>query len=52
MPTLSRTTLGQTQSDSRYRQHMDGNTLTATANYIWKIDTLGSQFKLIADYTR
>ena len=31
---------------------MDGNTLTATANYIWKIDTLGSQFKLIADYTR
>lgn len=52
MPTLSRTTLGQTQSDSRYRQHMGGNTLTATANYIWKIDTLGSQFKLIADYTR
>ncbi len=31
---------------------MGGNTLTATANYIWKIDTLGSQFKLIADYTR
>lgn len=52
MPTLSHTTLGQTQSDSRYRQHMGGNTLTATANYIWKIDTLGSQFKLIADYTR
>ena len=52
MPTLSRTTLGQTQSDSRYRQHMDGNTLTATANYIWKIDTLGSTLKLLADYTR
>ena len=34
------------RSDSKSR------TLTATANYIWKIDTLGSQFKLIADYTR
>lgn len=52
MPTLSRTTLGNTTSDSRYKQHIGGNTLTATANYIWKIDTLGSQFKLIADYTR
>lgn len=52
MPTLARTTLGQTASDSRYRQHIGGNTLTATANYIRKIDTLGSQFKVIADYTR
>lgn len=52
IPTLARTVLGETASVSRYRQHGDGNTLTATANYIWKIDTLGSQFKLIADYTR
>ena len=52
MPTLARTTLAELTSDSRYRQHTGGNTLTATANYIWKIDTLGSQLKVIADYTR
>lgn len=52
IPTLARTVLGETASVSRYRQHGGGKTLTATVNYIWKIDTLGSQFKLIADYTR
>lgn len=41
-----------TLSQSRYDQHISGSTFTATGNYSWKIDTLGSQFKLIADYTR
>lgn len=52
MPMIARSTLGQTANDSRYDQHFGGNTFTATANYTWKIDTLGSQFKVIADYTR
>lgn len=52
MPTASRTELSGTTTDSRYRQRADGGTLTLTANYVWRIDTLGSELKLIADYTR
>lgn len=52
IPTLADTRFGDTRSESRYRQHLSSATLTTTANYIWKIDTLGSQFKFIADYTR
>lgn len=40
------------QSRSRYRQHAAEERFSATFNYIWKIDTLGSELKFIADYTR
>lgn len=43
---------GVTRSDSRYLKHDVGHNYTATFNYIWKIDTLGSTFKVLADYTR
>lgn len=52
MPTSALTTLGELLSDSRYDQNTSGSTFTATANYIWRIDTLGSELKIIADYTR
>ena len=52
MPTLAQTELNGTAADSRYRQHTDDRTLALTANYLWRIDTLGSELKLIADYTR
>lgn len=52
MPTTARTELGATSADSRYRQQTDDQTLSLTANYIWRIDTLGSELKLLADYTR
>lgn len=52
MPTSARTELGGTAADSRYRQQTDNATLILTANYVWRIDTLGSELKLIADYTR
>lgn len=52
MPTDARNTLGSTTSDSRYRQHTVRETFAAAFNYLWKIDTLGSQLRLAADYTR
>lgn len=41
-----------TRTDSRYdtRDRSDG--LSATFNYIWKIDTLDSKLKFLADYNR
>ncbi len=41
-----------THTDSRYLSTDRRNNYTATFNYIWKIDSLGSTFKLLADYTR
>ena len=52
MPTSAQTELNGTTADSRYRQHTDDGTLALTANYVWRIDTLGSELKFIADYTR
>lgn len=40
-----------TRSDSRYDNRTDSKHYSATFNYIWKIDTLGSTLKLLADYT-
>lgn len=40
-----------TSNDSRYETADRKNNYSATLNYIWKIDTLGSTLKLIADYT-
>lgn len=37
---------------SRYERRDFSDNLSATANYLWKIDTLGSTFKVIGDYTR
>lgn len=37
---------------SHYLQKEVRRNLSATFNYVWKIDTLGSSLKLIADYTR
>ena len=54
-PTESTTTLVREpnieQSSSIYRGKGDNNSLSATFNYIVKLDTLGSKFKLLADYT-
>ncbi|WP_295936606.1 outer membrane beta-barrel protein [uncultured Alistipes sp.] len=41
-----------THTKSRYDTRVVRNNYTATFNYIWKIDTLGSTFKVLADYTR
>lgn len=38
-------------NDSRYNSSNPSNSVTATLNYIVKLDTLGSRFKLLADYT-
>lgn len=43
------TELTHTQSD--YDQLSKHENYAATFNYIWKIDTLGSKFKVLADYT-
>lgn len=55
-PTVSATDFvqaeGITHSDSRYLKHDIRRNYTATFNYIWKIDTLGSTLKVLADYTR
>lgn len=40
-----------TRSESRYDNRTDNRQYSATFNYIWKIDTLGSTLKLLADYT-
>lgn len=54
-PTLSQTDLSidgkMLRTTGRYRQTGDEDTFSATFNYIWRIDTLGSQLRLIADYT-
>ena len=41
-----------TRTESRYDKFDRRNNVSATFNYIWKIDTLGSTLKLLADYTR
>lgn len=38
-------------TDSRYRQSGNERTFSGTFNYILHLDTLGSAFKLLADYT-
>lgn len=40
-----------TTTDSRYLTDRTRDHYSATLNYIWKIDTLGSSFKILADYT-
>ena len=40
------------RTDSRYEEAVQNRNYTANFNYIWKIDTLGSTLKLLADYTR
>ena len=40
------------ETDSRYEQRSRGDNFSATVNYLWRIDTLGSTFKVIGDYTR
>ncbi len=39
-----------TLSESRYDTRSTANGLSTTFNYIWKIDTLGSTLKFLADY--
>lgn len=55
-PTETRTDLtmdgSTTLSDSYYGSGIDRNNLSATFNYIFKLDTAGSTLKLLADYTR
>ena len=55
-PTDTSTDLGDkllsTNTRSRFDNHNYGNNYTVTFNYIHKLDTLGSTFKLLADYTR
>lgn len=41
-----------TRTDSRFDNYEYGHNATATANYIYKIDTLGSTFKILADFTQ
>lgn len=41
-----------THTDSRYIGWNRANGYEGTFNYIWKIDTLGSTFKVLADYAR
>ncbi len=40
----------QQQTDSRFLGHDNERDMRGTFNYIWKIDTLGSTLKLLADY--
>lgn len=40
-----------THTDSYYDRFDRRNNISATFNYIWKIDTLGSTLKLLLDYT-
>ncbi len=46
------TSKGLTRTDSRFLNHEYGHHTTATANYIYKMDTLGSTFKILADFTQ
>lgn len=41
-----------TRTESRYDTRSKSDGLSATFNYIWKIDTLGSTLKFLADYNR
>ena len=41
-----------TRSDGKYKNVYHSNMLTATMNYIYKLDNDGSTLKLIGDYTR
>ena len=41
-----------TRTDSYFDKLDRRNNYSATFNYIWKLDTLGSTLKLLADYTR
>ncbi len=41
-----------TRTESRYDMGTDRNSISATFNYIDRLDTLGSTLKLLADYTR
>lgn len=43
---------GVTRTDSRYDNFAARNNYSLTFNYIWKIDSLGSTLKLLADYNR
>ena len=48
-----RTNLGTTtRSEGAYKNDFYSNMLTATLNYIYKLDDSGSTIKLIGDYTR
>ena len=40
------------RTESRFDNRNHRDNYSATFNYIWKIDTLGSTLKLLADYTR
>ena len=40
------------ETDSRFSPTSATNGYEGTFNYIWKIDTLGSQFKVLGDYAR
>ena len=55
-PTDTSTDLGDellsTNTRSRFDNHDYGNNYAVTFNYIHKFDTLGSTFKVLADYTR
>lgn len=39
------------RSEGVYDNHNDSHMMTATLNYIYKLDQMGSTFKLIGDYT-
>lgn len=41
----------QTATASQYKEHNIQRNYAANFNYIWAIDTLGSTFKVLADYT-
>lgn len=41
-----------TRTDSRYVEIAKNRNYSTNFNYIWKLDTLGSTFKVLADYTR
>ena len=41
-----------TRSEGKYRNVYTSDMLTATLNYIYKLDDMGSTLKLIGDYTR
>lgn len=42
----------QTLTESRYGQRSNEASFSATFNYMYKLDTLGSSLKFLADYTR
>lgn len=56
MPTNSSTIIDQysvlTNSINNYDQSRSNDNLSATLNYIWNLDSLGSSLKFIVDYTR